>query len=62
MVVDFYKMYVCRLKTMLQNVLMPETLTRINFTMENYEDSLIYQAQHILVITERSYEEYFYET
>ena len=56
MVVDFYKMYVCRLKTMLQNVLMPETLTRINFTMENYEDSLIYQAQHILVITGRSLE------
>ena len=56
MVVNFYKMYVYRSKTMLQNVLMSETLTRISFITENYEDSLISQAQHILVITGRSLE------
>ena len=37
---------------MLQNVLMSETLT--SFIMENYEDSLISQAQHTLVNTGRS--------
>ena len=30
--------------------------------MENYEDSLISQAQHTLVNTGRSLEQFFYET